>query len=153
MSEVLMQMVKALKGNMVNGTINYDRKTFGSADEVRAFIGDFNAEQGWLCFTDRVVLLDEVTEELFQKYKLLSAELVKGDQSLHIRQDGKAWQGWFYSFDASQDGFVIEQQFIGTSRIAGQKLRYQTLWAAESLEEPTLQPTVSRFAGFVKGDN
>ncbi len=150
MIDEVKKIIEELGGTLIKGTLAVEKFSYKLRDDVVKAIGDFDPETGWLCFTDKVVLLDELDAGSLKNGILLSAELVNGKQSLHIRQQGDSWGGWIYTSDKNGDELILEQSFLGTSRTKGRRLCYQTLWKEV---DGSLQPTLSRFTGFVKGDN
>ena len=110
----------------------------------------FGASEGWLCLTDELISVHSAAE--LQQYTmriLLSAELVRGDVTLVIRQHAEAgWLAVELQRNPAQDAYIVEETFLNVR--SGKKLRYETCW---SPVEGELRPVVSRFAGFAQGGN
>lgn len=120
-------------------------------DKLNNFIVDFKPIEGWLCFTDKVVIFpDECT--LPAAGIILSSELVSGLRSLHIRQAESGWSCHIIERqDHVGDQLVFEKSFLSIPR-AKCKLRYEVFWKISDnpKEHQTFQPYISRFAGFEK---
>ena len=142
------ESVKGLNCVLTEGSLSATKRSWREMKDVSEAIRNFTPSEGWLCFTDRVVLLDALEVDTGI---LLSAELVNENKSLHIRQQGDGWVGWFYSCDSNSEskGILVEQSFLGTRKTQGKKLCYQTFWTEDNYG--SLQPVISRFSGFCEG--
>lgn len=118
---------------------------------VRARIVAFSAQEGWLCFTDRV--------EAFSKQQslpdldgsvVLYGELVSGRRSLHIRQNGSEWTAREIVRSEATDCAVVFERFVPTRETtrAFAHVTYETFWRVDKSAGDELRPYVSRFAGF-----
>ena len=109
---------------------------------------------GWLCFTDSVKIIpEEFRLDTGTFGIILSGELSRGNESLHIRQSDNGWQ--LYPLTRVEDGemLMVEETFLST-RENGRTLCYENYWRKETNEEQheVYRPFASRFAGFVPKD-
>lgn len=148
MNERFLNLARELGAEVTPGTLRVEKGPLLDAAGVAERIRAFAPEQGWLQFTDRVVLLDELEDGELDSGRLLAAELARDDVSLHIRWQNDGWLAWeIHRRDG--DDLLLQQNYLATSRAAGKKLRYQTCWQRDEAGE--LRPALSRFVGFVEG--
>ena len=120
-------------------------------NEVRSFAPG----EGWLCLTDRVVAIRSPQDlAAIDGGIILSGEMVKGAESLHIRQ---AAEGWILSRLKAGEGdecLMFRDSFVSTEDNQQLRLSYEVYWRqqADSLSGTDgYQPYAFRFAGFSKG--
>lgn len=107
---------------------------------------------GWLCFTDRVLIVPDEYAFADSGGILLSGELARGDESLHIRQSQTGWQLWHLSRHDGGEMLMVKERFVSI-RQRGQKLVYEKYWRMEAGDEglKVYRPFAARFAGFEQG--
>jgi hypothetical protein len=117
--------------------------------------------EGWVCFTDEVVVVKGVLgEEELKARAVLSAELCAGGTTLTVRQSGGGWSCWLVesvSGDGTED-FVEVEEFLGGKEFFSKsdvRLRYEVCWRAtvDVNDVARYVPVVSRFAGFAGDGN
>lgn len=119
------------------------------ASALHKMIEDFKPQEGWLCLTDKVVMIPaECT--LPVSGIILSGELVCGSKSLHIRQAENGWSCRVIERRSAGDQIMYEQTFLSIPGRGNIKLKYETYWKidADVAGRAVYQPHVSRFAGF-----
>jgi hypothetical protein len=115
------------------------RERIEDAGEVRRRLAEFGGA-GWVCFTDRVVELepgDSLPEGI-----PLSAELVDGEESLHLRQTESGWLLVRIRAGGEKDQLIFREQRL---RIGGGRLRYEVAWAPDGAG--SWAPRCFRFLG------
>jgi hypothetical protein len=121
------------------------------AAKLKQIINAFGGKEGWLCFTDKVVIINE-QNTLQVDGIILSGELVCGSKSLHIRQSEKGWSCYTIERqDHSNDQLMIEETFLSIPGRGNCKLKYEIYWKLlpdSTAKHGMFQPYVSRFAGF-----
>ena len=127
--------------------------TSSQVDDPQAvwkLVRGFPFDEGWLCLTDRVAPLysgTHLTEEL-QKGTILSGELVKGSQSLQIRQSGAGWAITQYTVREGEGCLMLQEEYISTENGQRDRLNYDVYWR---LDGSSYRPWAARFTGFGKG--
>jgi hypothetical protein len=121
-----------------------------ASEEVYKAIKDFNSEEGWMCLTDEVFVIEKGYD--FSKLSgrmPLSGEFVARDRSLHIRQSANRWE--LYEITRKNGGTqrMLKEKFLAVPRKGIAELQYETYWKED--EEGVFRPYVSRFIGFEKG--
>lgn len=123
--------------------------------ELAGKIRSLKADQGWICFTDEVVMVDKDFDyqKLDQKI-VLSGELANGKTSIHIRQGDSGWIiTKIHRIDGggAGDQLMVNDAFIGTRE--RRTVLYETYWRKRkgNFGQDVFTPYVSRFAGFKGG--
>lgn len=112
--------------------------------QIQSRIGEFNGI-GWLSLTDKVLTIrDKADLSGIQGKTILVGELTAGSKSLHIRQNGAAWDVFELTRTDSGGQFMVEESFLSTQ--SGLKLTYETYWQKDS--SGALSPFAGRFTGF-----
>lgn len=142
-------------GELKKGNLKIDSKEIQNGKDLAGIIEEFNAREGWICLTGEIVLIDvsagkEFNQAILPNQTILSGELTKDAQSLHIRQNGAAWTIWYLTKEDNGNQLFLEEAFHATPKAPGYKLKYETFWQ-ENETLGVLQPFASRFAGFEKG--
>ena len=107
-------------------------------EELRKFSG-----RGWVCYTDEVVEVSDSKE--LRDCTVLSAELVKDDSSLHLRQHPRG--GWLVVLlgeAAGGDQIVFREKMLC---IGGGRFLYDVAWSSNGGEGNTWRPVLFRFLG------
>ncbi len=151
MKTVLNNILKSEKlPEIRSGQAEITTESLADMNAVRQALEAFNASQGWVCFSDEICAYrSTITAADLTGRIILSAELVRGECSLHLRQDGAGWQCWSIDAKAEGDCWVIDETLIGTPGLKG-RLHYETYWG-QSEVNAAYAPLFSRFAGFDKG--
>lgn len=121
--------------------------------KLKQIINAFGRKEGWLCFADKVVIINE--QNILQTDgDILSGELVSGYKSLHIRQSENGWTCYTIERQASgTDQLMFEESFLSIPGRGNCRLKYETYWKLlpdSHAQHYLFQPYVSRFAGFEK---
>jgi len=124
-------------------TLSVERTETVHQANVQSLISEFGGI-GWVCLTDRIVMLPKEIGEITGKI-VLSGELSNGNKSLHIRQNGPGWELFDMASSNSGEQLMVEEKFIST-KDKDVLLTYETYWKKDSTG--TLAPFASRFAGF-----
>ena len=108
---------------------------------------------GWLCFTDKVEIVPE--EFCFAATAsgiILSGELARGNESLHIRQSGDGWQLFTLTREDGGEMLMVKEKYLSTLD-GGKMLCYENYWEKEKNKDgrEVYRPFAARFAGFVQG--
>jgi hypothetical protein len=104
------------------GGLNIRSSQLSTQEEVRQALSEFSGE-GWVMLTDRVVDCRAGVE--LPEGIILAAECAKGERSLHLRQEGSGWQGWWMEHDKEEEGCLFEESF---ERIPWGRLHYEVHW-------------------------
>lgn len=121
------------------------------AKELWSEVREFAGEEGWLCLTDEVRKIDKTTDfDELQGRVILSGELAKGAQSLHIRQAQEGWSLIHLCAGEGRECLKWGESFISTEKNNGLRLNYDVYW---SLQEGVYSPSAFRFVGFSEGGN
>jgi hypothetical protein len=117
---------------------------------VWRLVRGFPFDEGWLCLTDRVVPLYSGTDlmEELQKGTILSGELAKENQSLHIRQSGLGWTITRYMVSEGEGCLMLQEEYVSTENGQRDRLNYDVYWR---LDGGSYRPWAARFTGFAKG--
>lgn len=133
---------------ITSGKIEVTCETLSNPTEILQRLAVFGG-QGWYCGTDqsaiRILPADLPPPESSWP---ISAELVKGKESLHLTRTEQGWELAHKRQIDELDGenILIESAFLGRS--VG-KLRYQTGWMPQTTDNQTeLRPVQYRFLGF-----
>lgn len=124
-------------------TLQVQRTEAADQQQVQSRISSFGGE-GWLCLTDKVIILPADNEKIVGKI-VLSGELANGSKSLHIRQSASGWELHEMISIPDGDQLMLEEEFLSIQD-KDMKLKYETCWRRD--ENGTLAPFASRFAGF-----
>jgi len=132
-----------------SATLSVERTETVDQENVKSLIREFGGI-GWVCLTDRIVMLPKEIGEITGK-TVLCGELSNGNKSLHIRQNGPGWELFDMVSSNCGEQLMVEKKFIST-KDKDVLLAYETYWKKNSAG--TLAPFASRFAGFSgKGGN
>lgn len=127
------------------GTLTSTQDWIHDEASLAQTIANFCGE-GWICYSEK---LTHETSSLSQNLGLLlSAELCKGKQSLHLRLESAGWRAVrFEAAESSKDWLVTHQR--RAAKYADKILTYEVCWQLDSLRKPAaFAPVTSRFAGF-----
>lgn len=109
---------------------------------------------GWLCFTDKVAVVPEEFRFNAEASSsiLLSGELARGNESLHVRQSEKGWQLFTLTREEGGGMLMVKEKYLST-REEGKKLCYENYWKKEPNKEglEVYRPFAARFTGFEGG--
>jgi hypothetical protein len=115
-------------------------------------IHNFKPNQGWICFTDKVAAFYSASElEALGNGTILSGELAKENESVHIRQSGSGWTVIHYAIGIGADCLMLPEEYISTENKQLDRLKYEVYWKKD--DSGCYRPWAGRFAGFVKGGN
>ena len=151
--------------NLSEATLQVDTEKLTSGEKVLERLKSFEPEEGWICCNDKVFACVsggnriESSEALILDAgfdwtdvagrSILSAELIKGTKSVHLRQDDHGWSIFSFSESPGKEHWFKESVFA--SRRAPD-LVYHVYWRlAEHDGRPVREPWTARFAGFRKG--
>lgn len=150
MNEELTKLLKSETGTeVVRETLQAAPRQVSEAKDVWNAVREFAGEQGWLCLTDEVLVVKGPADlEKGQGRVILSGELVKGGQSLHIHQTQDGWLLIDLSAGAGQECLKLRESFISTEDKQGLRLNYDVYW---SLQQGVYAPYAFRFVGFSEG--
>lgn len=107
---------------------------------------------GWLCFTDKVVIVpDEFDFSSGADRIILSGELARGKESLHIRQAGSEWLLVPLTRQDGGDMLMVEEKYLPIR--GSRKLCYETYWKKQKNDDGLVayRPYAARFSGFDQG--
>lgn len=129
---------------------------FGADEHQKliAALGAFQAQQGWLCFTGKVVDFSrEEDHPSFEGSVVLYGELVRDTSTLTFRQDERGWVLRHITRTSGDECLVVNSRFVPTrqSQRAYQWVDYETYWRVRRSPAngpAAYEPYVSRFAGF-----
>jgi len=151
MNEALLKLLKSETGTeVVRESLKTEVTPAKDAKEVWRAVDEFASEEGWLCLTDEVLKIDNPSDlgEL-QERVILSGELAKGDQSLHIRQAQDGWSLIYLSAGQGDECLKFNESFISTEEGQSVRLTYEIYWKNDG---NAYAPHAFRFTGFSKGD-
>ena len=119
------------------------------ASTLHKMIEDFKLKEGWLCLTDKVVIIPSECS-LPVRGTILSGEMVCDSKSLHIRQAENGWSCRIIERCSTGNQIMYEQKFLSIPGRGNVKLKYEIYWELnnEAAGYAVYQPYVSRFAGF-----
>ena len=140
---------KAGLDTAISSTLMVGREEMSDQLKLQSRVVELGGD-GWLCLTDKILLLPHDAGEMTGK-TILSGEIANGEKSLHIRQCASGWE--LYNMTRSDGGeqLMIEQTFISTKDM-NMRLKYEVYWKKNEIGAMT--PFASRFAGFsYKGGN
>ncbi len=120
-----------------------------SRQDVWEAVNAFAFEAGWLCLTDRVVQLGSSADlEKIRGGIILSGELAKGRETLHIRQSTVGWTLTRFIAGEGEPCLMLKEEYISTENQQQERLRYDVYW---KLVEGSYRPWAGRFTGFATG--
>ena len=116
-------------------------------DAARHLADHWPAPEGWICFTDEVIEVRGVLPRLDGRW-CLSAELVQGGRTLHLRQEGSGLRLITLTADAGGDGYVEKTNLLHQDQHTF--LQYEIGWERRPAAglPATFAPVASRFVGF-----
>ncbi|NOZ85855.1 MAG: hypothetical protein GXP49_06265 [Deltaproteobacteria bacterium] len=127
--------------SLERGRMEVQEQVLDDGIKVLESIKDFGG-QGWICFTDRVDIVDASGQ--IGDGNVLSAELCKGDVSLHVRYIGDKWHVYKIQEGQGTEHLVLDEERL---RIGGGSLHYRVAWGFNN-DRTELQPVMFRFTGF-----
>lgn len=127
-----------------------------TADEVVHCLNGFGATDGWLTLASAHCRLPAWQGTADDRCGLpLAAELVRGAQSLHLRQGADGWDAWTYTETAPDDeatnsvpALVAPRRFVASDTQNGY-LAYRVYWRWDASRG--LLEWCARFDGFREG--
>jgi hypothetical protein len=152
MNESLLKLLKSETGTeVVRESVLATPTPVNDASEVWRAVREFAGEEGWLCLTDEVRMIDDATDlDTLQGRVILSGELAKGARSLHIRQAQEGWSLIHLCAGEGRECLKWGESFISTESNNGLRLNYDVYW---TLQEGVYAPYAFRFVGFSEGGN
>ncbi|HIJ96602.1 MAG TPA: hypothetical protein HPP94_12860 [Desulfuromonadales bacterium] len=124
-------------------TLSIEKTETADWRQVQSRISSFGGA-GWLCVTDKILLLPQVNGPLADM-TILSGELSNGSASLHIRQSSSGWELYEMTRYDGGEQLMVEESFISTQD-KDILLTYETYWKKGG--SGAMEPFASRFAGF-----
>lgn len=119
-------------------------------EQVWEQVAAFPFDEGWLCLTDRVLSLHSAADLANARGRIiLSGELARGAESIHIRQAEAGWLITRFRDGEGDDCLKLEEQFISTEEKQALRLNYHCYWKQL---DGRWQPAAARFTGFRKED-
>lgn len=138
------------KKNIRSGTLLAKSETLTSAVEVLERLATFDGS-GWYCGTDdeEIRILSKDSLPSGEKSYPICAELVDGDQSLHLSRSETGWEIALLKRAESEqeDSVLVENQLLARKNRG--YLRYEVLWSPQKVgSQIELRPQLYRFLGF-----
>ncbi len=131
-------------------SVHVTRSELKTAHDVLTAVKEFAPSEGWLCFTDEVLVIRKGTLlPSLDGRVILSGELASGTQSIHIRQSGACWEHYLLHRQEGGEQVMVEESFITIPKGEKSKLKYEIYWQADA--QGVLAPFASRFVGFEQG--
>lgn len=133
-----------------SASVTISRTELNSPQAVQRAVESFVGAEGWLCLTDEVLVVKKNKPLPALKDRIiLSGELVMGETSIHIRQDGSKWEQYTLKRYEGGEQIVVEERFLSTPKGEQCRLKYEVFWQVDATG--ALSPYASRFAGFEQG--
>lgn len=131
-------------GEPERGRLEVETEAVTDPNQVRKRLEQFGG-LGWMCLTGEIV--EVRAGRAIPPGTVLSAELAKGDESLHLRQ---SQTGWTLSriAKAKGDGQLLFKE--PRLRIGGGTLHYQVAWACDG-DDGVWKPRCARLVGIEEG--
>ncbi|MDY6993685.1 MAG: hypothetical protein SVR94_13925 [Pseudomonadota bacterium] len=130
-------------------TLNWPPRTAkpANATELRQYILDFQAQEGWICWQNEVNYFQNGELNYPEHKHLLYGEFAKKNASLHVNEDGQG--GWLLTWFEEDQGetFIVENtHFLGEPKHAPAQLYYRVYWVDHEMHG--YHKIAARFKGF-----
>jgi hypothetical protein len=155
----LLEQIKGATGDaIVSGSLLVQCEPCSSARELQGRVRGFAPQEGWLCLTDRVLHFRDAAalEALLPEGAVvLSGELARGEESLHIRQAETGWNVTRLSAGKGEKCLMFRESYLSTEARENINLDYEVYWKlqADGLGGRAYLPCGFRFTGFAEGGN
>jgi hypothetical protein len=146
-------------------TLRVEPEPLASPADALGRLKEFAPREGWICCNDKVFAampggVRAASSEAFTLDTsfdwndmagrfLLSAELVRGETSIHLRQQGRGWILFRYTESPGNEHWFAEEAFTSPRT---PDLVYRTYWRLAARDgRPVRERWACRFTGFRKG--
>src|SRR5690625_3579809 len=148
--DILKQLELLDENRIRRGALKAKSEQITSATEVLEHLASFNGT-GWYCGTDnpeiRILPSDPLPTE--NESFPIAAEIVNGEQSLHLARSETGWEITILTRTESNgnDSFLVRNRLLARNNAGF--LHYEVLWTPQKIDEQTeLRPQLFRFLGF-----